>query len=573
MKRKFLVIVLAATLLCAASLSAQQKSLEFEKLSNTILETLQSFYPVRATEMGIHDYDHRLADYSAGSVSKFIDYLTGYEKSLFKYKGANISEHDKLNLKLLKANVDVALQDVKRIRWHLRSPQLYVDEAVNGIYFLMLSQHASPGEKLAPIIGRLKAVPKLFETAEKNIKNPPQIYIDAAIESLDSGMRFYKQVAAELSKHFPERADELIKASSLAQEAMNDFAGYLSEIKPGDEKSFAIGKDNFDYKLSNEYFLDFGSDSLLKIGETLLAEARKAYADYAAYTQTIPRTESDSVFVPSTFTKADIMDYYNWETGRVKRFLEENNIITVPQDIAPVTVIETPEFLRTMIGGIAYQPAGPFDNKQHGYFYVRPLGEMDKTLLETRYRYVHRRGFKGSVVHEAFPGHHLQLQKSGLNPDQVRKWQFNIMMIEGWALYCEKMMYEQGLYGKEDPAQWLGVLGGIRFRAARIVADVSLHTGKMTYDECVKWMWDVLESKTDSDKKYIETEVRRYTVSPTYQMSYLMGKLEIMKLREAMMAQQGEAFSLKDFHDKILAQGSIPPTLMWDVLGLKKTGI
>jgi uncharacterized protein (DUF885 family) len=144
------------------------------------------------------------------------------------------------------------------------------------------------------------------------------------------------------------------------------------------------------------------------------------------------------------------------------------------------------------------------------------------------------------------------------------------MMIEGWALYSEQMMYEQGLYGEEDPAQWLGVLGGIRFRAARIVADVSLHTGKMTYDECVKWMWEVLESKTDSDRKYIETEVRRYTLSPTYQMSYLMGKLEIMKIREAMMAKQGADFSLREFHDKLLAEGCIPPALMWDVLELSK---
>jgi uncharacterized protein (DUF885 family) len=265
------------------------------------------------------------------------------------------------------------------------------------------------------------------------------------------------------------------------------------------------------------------------------------------------------------------MNYYNWETEQVKQYLIDNNIVSIPENISPVTVIETPEFLRTMIGGIAYQQAGPFDTVQNGFFYVRPVGELtDRTLLESRYKYVQRRGFKGSVVHEAYPGHHLQLQIAGMNSDPVRKHQFNIMMIEGWALYSEQMMYEQGLYGEEDPAQWLGVLGGIRFRAARIVADVSLHTGKMTYDECVKWMWEVLESKTDSDKKYIETEVRRYTLSPTYQMSYLMGKLEIMKLREEMMAKQGADFSLREFHDKLLAEGCIPPALMWDVLELSK---
>ncbi len=567
---KHIRIIFTLTLIGIASLSAQTNNTEFEKLSKGILQSLQSFYPVRATEMGIHSYDHRFADYTNASVDKFIDQLTGFEQKLFKYKGANLSEHDRLNVELLKANVDVALQDLKRIRWHKKSPQLYVDEAVNGLYFLMLSQNSSMSERLLSILGRMKAVPNLFKTAEKNITNPPKVYIDAALESLESGMNFYKLTTAELSKQFPERADEIIKTSTLAQEAMNDFSIYLSEVKPGDDKSFAIGKENFDYKLKNEYFLEFDSDSLLKIGQTLLAEAQKAYAEYAALVAANPQTGTDSVFVPATFSKTDIIDYYNWETERVKQFLKENNIITVPENIAPVTVIETPEFLRTMIGGIAYQPAGRFDAIQHGFFYVRPLGDLtDRTLLESRYRYVHRRGFKGSVVHEAYPGHHLQLQIAGMNADPVRKWQFNIMMIEGWALYCEQMTYEKGLYGKEDAAQWLGVLGGIRFRAARIVADVSLHTGRMTYDECVKWMQEVLESKTDSEKKYIETEVRRYTISPTYQMSYLMGKLEIMKLREAMMKKEGNAFSLREFHDKLLAEGSLPPTLMWDVLGLK----
>lgn len=573
MKRQFNFIAASFLLLLTSNsfLQAQSANPDFTKLSNSILETLQSFYPVRATEMGIHSHDHRLADYSKSSVETFADQLTGFEKKLYKYKGAALSEHEKLNLDLLKSNVDIALLDVKRIRWHQRSPQLYVDEAVNGIYFLMISENPPIGERLLSIMARMKAVPKLFQTATKNLSNPPKIYIDASIETLESGIKFYKQVSAELAKQFPQRSEEIIKLSTLAQEAMNDFAGYLSHLKPGDDRAFSIGKENFDYKLKNEYFLDFGSDSLLKLGQTLLAAAQKAYTDYAAVVETNHKSVNDSVFVPATFVKSDIMDYYNWEPEQVSKFLQEKEIITVPKNIAPLTVIETPEFLRTMIGGIAYQPAGPFDSMQHGYFYVRPLGDLsDRSLLESRYKYVYRRGFKGSVVHEAYPGHHLQLQIAGMNPDPVRKWQFNIMMIEGWALYCEQMMYEQGLYGKEDPAQWLGVLGGIRFRAARIVADVSLHTGRMTYDECVKWMHEAVQSKTDSEKKYIETEVRRYTVSPAYQMAYLMGKLEIMKLRDAMMLKQGSAFSLRDFHDKLLAEGSVPPTLMWDMLGLKK---
>jgi uncharacterized protein (DUF885 family) len=573
MIRKVLIaiFVISLAVLFAGNVESAKKKKSINDLCLDILETIQSFYPARSTEMGIHAYDHRLADYSSSSVKKMTKKLKNHEKQLYRYKSAKLSDHQRINYRLIKSNVDIALLDLERIKWHTRSPQLYVDEAINGIYFLMLSKHAPLSEKVVPLISRMRAVPGLLATARKNIKEPPRVYIEAALESLASGMQFYREVASELMNKLPDRADEILKASTKAREAMNDFMTYLSGLPAGPETDFAIGKDNFDYKLSHEYFLTFDADSLLQIGEALLAEAQKAYHDYEAFVETNHQNGPDSVFVPAAFAKSDVLDYYNWETRQVKIFLEENGFITVPKKIAPVTVIETPPFLRTMISGIAYQPAGPYDSVQQGYFYVRPIpDDLDRQQLEARYRYVHRRGFRGSIVHEAYPGHHLQLQIAGMNEDPVHKWQFNIMMIEGWALYCEEMMYHAGLYGEEDPGQWLGILGGIRFRAARIIADVKLHTGQFTYDECINWMIDTLDVTSDSGKEYIRKEVRRYTISPAYQMSYLMGKREIMALRRAAEQRNGDRFSLKAFHDALLAEGSIPPTLMWDIMGLSR---
>ncbi len=549
------------------------KKYTFNELCLEILGTIQSFYPVRSTEVGIHSYDHRLADYSSSSVKTMIKTLKEYEKQLYKIKATDLSDHERINYRLIKSNVDIALLNLERIAWHKRSPQLYVDEAVNGIYFLMLSHHAPLEQRLVSVISRMKAVPVLLVTARQNLINPPQVYIDAARESLESGSQFYQEVAAELMNKFPQRSDEISQAATQAREAMDEFSNFLGEMTPGPETTFAIGKEHFDYMLQHEYFLEFDADSLLRIGEALLAEAQQAYQEQEANVETNHQTGSDSVFIPANFTKQDILDYYLWETNQVRIFLEQNDIVTVPENISPITVVETPPFLRTMIGGIAYQPAGPFDSIQQGYFYVRPIpGDLDREQLEARFRYIQRRGFKGSVVHEAYPGHHLQLQIAGMNDDPVRQWQFNIMMIEGWALYCEEMMYHAHLYGNEDPNQWLGVLGGIRFRAARIVADVKLHTGRFTYDECVNWMIEALDAASESDKEYLRKEVRRYTISPTYQMSYLMGKREIMALRQAAEERDGDRFSLKAFHDALLAEGSIPPTLMWDIMGLQKTG-
>jgi len=560
-----LILTSLAVFLLLIGVTAQpvtaKKSLD--ELAGEILQELQAFYPVRATEMGIHTHDFKLADYSSRSVGSMIKKLNRFQKEIYRFRGADLSVDNKIRYAVLKSNLDMALLDLDKIEWHERSPQLYVDEAVYGIYYLMLSEHAPLADRLISIMGRMKAVPTLFETARKNIDKAPEPYIAAALESLESGDTFYKQVAGTLMREFPDRADDILKTSTRAREAMNEFAGYLTSLEPDDPTSFAIGQQNYDYMLGNGHLLEFDSDSLLALGELLFARADAAYRDYKSVMEEDHQDGADSVFVPASFNREDILDYYQWETEQVRIFCEMNDIVSVPTEIAPVEVVETPPFLRSMIAGIAYQPAGPFDQQQKGIFYVRPVPEdLSEGQLAARYRYVHRRGFRGSVVHEAYPGHHLQMQLAGLHEDPVRKWQRNGLLIEGWALYAEEMMYHAGLYGEHDPAQWLGILGGIRFRAARIIADVKLHTGQFTYDECVAWMIEALDAEALSSQDYIRSEVRRYTMQPTQPMTYLIGKLAIETMKMAYETREGADYRAVDFHDDLLSQGAIQLSLI-----------
>jgi len=569
---KVLAASILAVLLVADAGAATRNKQTFDKLAGQILETLQSFYPVQATEKGIHSYDHRLTDYSSKAVREMLKDLDDYVKELHKYRNVQFETADRVNYELIRSNVEIAILDLKQIKWHEKLPQVYVDEALHGVYSLMVSQHAPMSEKLYPIIARMKAVPELFVTARKNIRKPPEVYVEVARETLEAAIEFYRQAAGELAHQFPERADELMEVSTKAREAMHEFSVYLADIERGPETSFAIGKQDFDYKLKHEYFLNIDSDSLLKIGENLFAQADSVYQEYRDYVENDHQNGLEDVFVPASFNRQDILDYYQWEVGEMIAFLDRRDIVTVPEGIAELKVVETPPFLRSMVAGIAYNPAGPFDSIQTGYFYVRPIPEqLDSAQLAARYRYVHRRGFKGSMVHEGYPGHHLQTQIAGMNESPVRKWQSNTMMQEGWALYCEEMMYGAGLYGNENPAMWLAILGGIRYRAARIVADVKLHTGQFTFAECFEWMTRVLDAETEADKDYHRRIIRKYTMTPTVWMSYLMGKREIERLRDAVMERDGDAFSERDFYDDLLAEGSIPPALMWDILGLQPT--
>ena len=570
MARRILTNTLILMLAAATATAAERNKATYERLTREVLETLQAYYPVQATEMGIHTYDYRLSDYSSSAVKQMRNKLTEYLRRLGQYGSLPFTVDETIDYKLLVSNVELALLDLKDIKWYERSPQLYVDEAVNGIYFLLLSQHAPLSEKLLSILSRMKAVPELFRTARKNLKSIPSVYLDLAGESLETGQRFYQEAAAELMRQFPERADEIMRISAQAREAMTDFANFLNDQTAGPETGFAIGKVNFDYMLAHGYFLSYDADSLLKLGEALLSEAQEAYVRFQEFIEENHQRGRDSVFVPASFERRDVLDYYHWEINQIRQFLSESGLLTVPDDIAPIEVVETPPFLRSMIAGIAYQPAGPFDQNQRGIFYVRPIPEeFDAAQRDARYRFVYRRGFKGSAVHEAYPGHHLQMQLAGRHPSPIRKWQSNRMMVEGWALYCEEMMYHAELYDDEDPAVWLGILGGIRYRAARIIADVKLHTGKFTYQECADWMIETLNAESESDKDYHRTMVRRYTLTPTVWMSYLIGKQEIERLREDVMARDGDGYNESAFYDTLLSQGSIPPTLIRRVFGFQ----
>ncbi|HOZ07757.1 MAG TPA: DUF885 domain-containing protein, partial [candidate division Zixibacteria bacterium] len=554
----------AALFLCGPAPAAAAAEPGLDNLCDQILAALQAFYPVRSTEMGIHDYDHRFTDYSSSSVRDMVKRLAAFDKKLAKYRAADLPADQAIRCRLIQSNVDAALLDLKQISWHTRLPQLYVDEAVNGLYLLLGSRSLAPEQAAVSVLARMKAVPALLETARKNIRRPPQVWIDEAVSALVSAEVFYGDAGAEMARQFPARAEEFRTAAAAAQEVLRGFSDWLRRAEPGDPGAFAIGADNFNYKLAHEHFLPYTADSLLALGEALLVDADSAYDEYRRFVEEEAQNGSERVFIPRCFSRADILDYYAWEVAQVRAFCADNEIVTVPQNIAPVAVVETPPYLQSMITGIAYQPAGPFDTAQQALFFVRPVPDpLDSAQLSVRARYIHRRGFRGSVVHEAYPGHHLQTQVAGMHDDPVRKWQSNSLAVEGWALYCEQMMYEAGLYGGENPAMWLAILDGIRFRAARIVADVKLHTGRMTYDECVDWMIDTLDIDTDSGREYIRNQVRLYTHRPTYQMSYLIGKLEILKLRDAMIDIEGESFSLRAFHDAYLSEGSIPPALVW----------
>ncbi len=563
---KYFLIILGAVFFLGASLFAQSGAqAEFYGLADEILAYLQKSFPVAATAKGIHTYDNTLTDYSSGGVGDKIEQLKKFEKRLHKYQFMNLSPEVMLDWKLIKSNVDIALHDLHKMRYYQRNPYMYVSEAVNGIYYLLSIEFAPLEQRIPSLIARLKRVPTLLSQAQRNLRKPAPLHVKLAREYLAEGKIFFNAVAEDLAGQFPAEADSLKAAAQRAVSAMEEYDLFLQTITPGTEKAFALGKADFDYKLLAEHFLPFDSDSLLKIGEAMYARVDSLQKVYRADLEKRGLT-GDAYFVIDCIDREDVLNYYRWETQQTFEFLKRADLMTIPEDIALCQVVETPSFLRNVISSVAYQPPGTFSPVQTGLFYVRPVPEiLDSAQIAYYSGNIFRRNFRGSIVHEAWPGHHYQFVMAARLDNPIRKWQENIYYAEGWTLYCEEMMYDVGFYG--DPARYLRVLNGIKFRAARIILDVKLQTGVMTPDEAAAWM---SERFGDGDIEWARREINWYTLQPTVPSSYLVGKLELLKLRDEMKKREGDKFSLKSFHDKYIASGMIPPPLLWEAWGWGK---
>lgn len=215
--------------------------------------------------------------------------------------------------------------------------------------------------------------------------------------------------------------------------------------------------------------------------------------------------------------------------------------------------------------GAYYLPPPAFGASRTGYFFIQRVPHTFADDEERRgyHEQVARRRFRNLVVHEVWPGHHVQLLRAAEHPRPLRKYRDDDVMIEGWALYCEGLVEELGLWCEEPSAR---PLQSLRFRALRVIVDVAIHTGQMTLDEAPRFL---ARRPGAGSSSWLEREVRRYATEPGQAMSYLVGQELVRELRQDLRDALGEGrFSLRGFHDRLLGEGSIPlPLIRWKLLG------
>jgi uncharacterized protein (DUF885 family) len=505
--------------------------------------------PTSATSAGIHKYDDQLEDYSAAGVKKRIALLKKFEAEF-----ANLPTGPDRDLVL--SSIRANLLELETVRMWAKNPDLYSSGLSNSAFVIMSRTFASPEVRLKALTARERLMPQVLADARANVKHPPRIYLDVAIEQLPGIISFFENDVplafnavkdAALLADFHASNGTVIAALKEQEEFLKHQAA--SKYTPDD---FKLGAKNFAKKLEYEEMVDIPLDRLLQIGYDNLHANQKKFRETAALIDPnrAPNAILDDLKKDHP-APGKLLDAFRETCTSLAAFVTEKIIVTIPSPVPPI-LEETPPFMRALTFASMDTP-GPYETVAKEAFFNVTLPEKDwkPERVEGFMTSFNRGTILSTAIHEAYPGHYVQFLWMQHVESRVRKLITANSNAEGWAHYTEQMMLDEGY--SADPKMRIGQLQDALLRNARYIVGIEMHTGKRSFEQGIEFF----EKEGYQSHEVAEVETKRGASDPTY-LYYTLGKLQILKLREDYHRKMGEKFSLQEFHDKFLKQGAPP---------------
>ena len=528
---------------------------QMHSLANDYYDWRNRTFPVLASDQGLHTWDHLIADYSSAAVAKNRAHVHDVSEKVRAIDTAGWKKDDVIDAILLRSQL--ARDDFygRVMRPEETDPQVYVREASDAIFSLLKKEYAAPEVRARAATKRLQKVPALLEQGKKNLTEPVGLYADFAIDSarsIDSLFDTIDTLAGNLS---PAEKEELAAAKKKATVAMHDYADWLAARLSTMKAWKPLGKENYEFMLREILLLPLSADEVEELGRIELARYRAHEAMLKDPSMADPDPRRAGV-IPKD--QADFLSRYQSRQEEMIRFLKENRIVTLPDYLGPFLIKQLPEAFKPTSPGGFMNPPGLYDADSSGFYFI-PTYNPNSRNFYIRAAIEDPRPILG---HEGIPGHFLQLSIANHLKDEIRRQQGDSVFIEGWALYGEEMLTRTGLY-PHDSAAAAQVLRLSRYRAARIGVDVNLHTGRWPFEQAVTYFMEA----GGLDREAATGEAAGAASSPTQKISYITGKWQIMQLLGRYRDMKGAAYRIGDFHDELIAHGSLPVSVLeWIIL-------
>jgi uncharacterized protein (DUF885 family) len=530
----------------------------FGALSEEFVELFAKHHPVEATRFGIHDYDTRLPDDSPAGLRERMTWLKDFEQRLVaSVPTKELPLEQSVDHRVLCSRIARLRSDLEGTGCYQHNPAVYPSTALEGIFLLMSRAFAPLDERKEAVLARMTAVPDYLKAARANFTEVPDTFLGVASEVTLSGPGLVDEVARALIKSFPGETERIEYAAGRARMGFLQYQEFLDrdlESKVGG--TIAIGERWMNYKLSREHLLNLDCVSLEALGREHMEKGRAALEAAAREIDPArPWREQLDEAKKRHPEPLRIREAYQAEVDRARAFIIARRFVPYPEG-EQLLVEDTPVFERATTPYAEYLGPAPFGEDQVGQFFVTPVDISRRKEEQVQQLRGHCLAVLPLITaHEAYPGHHLQQCHANRSGSRIRKLANSSVFSEGWALYCEDLMAQQGYF--TDPLTRLFQLRDLLWRACRVVIDAGLHTGRMTFMQAV----DFLVEQALLERVNAVMEVKRYAMTPTIPMSFLVGKLQIVELREETERRLGARFDLPAFHSALLAGGTIPPAL------------
>jgi hypothetical protein len=564
-----------------SSVNPEQGSLDdvaFNNYETRFLDGLWKLNPDWATSVGYHKYDSLLVVPDKKSREKLLNFAKVQLDSLGRYNPANFLETNKMDFAMMQNQMQYMQWQIEQLKAYEWDPSSY---NVIGTFAYILNEHYAPlAKRLTSFYEKMAFIPAYYKEAEKQIKNPVVELTSLAVEQHLGGLGVIENDFADSLKktNIPEATKKLmLDRAKLSADAIKQYTEYLKNLKNDKPRSFRLGKDLYEDKFKYE---TQASETAQQIYNA--ATERKKYVHHEMaklsvklwpkYFGTRPMPgdtlELISKVIDTLSAKHVQPDEFQGaiekQIPKLIAFVKAKDLLTM-DPAKPLVVRKEPGYMAGVAGASMSSP-GPYDVKQNSYFNVGSLAGWAPERAESYLREYNQYILQILCIHEAIPGHYVQLVYANKAPSMIKSIFGNGVMIEGWAVYSEQMMLDNG-YGDNEPEMWLMWYKWNLRSVCNTILDYGVHSLNMSKPQAITLLThEAFQQPAEAEGKW-----KRVSVTSVQLDSYFTGYKEIMDLRDNWKSKMGDKYKLKDFNEKFLSYGSAPVKLIKEAMMAKET--
>jgi len=573
---KWIYLVFGGIFIFISCTFFNQENSKFEKLAHNYIEKMLAQNPEWATSLGDHRFDSLLDDYSVEGIQKNRKLDRLYLDSLNALDFSRLNQVNRIDAQILRERLKYAIFSTDTLRDYEWNPLVY--NVGGAIYNLLVRDFAPLEERLWSVRDRLKGIPAVLRQAQKNLQNPPKVHTETAILQNRGNISLIEKDLALFIDKVPELKEDITPVQKEAIIALTQYGDWLKrELLPKSKGEFRLGDEKYRKKLRYTLASDLSKEEILMQAEQDLIKTQDELyqTTLILYQQFFPETPDENVLndkkqvIKTVLDKLaenhpsneTIVDLAEEALQSCTDFVRSQKLVSVPDD--PLEIIVMPEFQRGVAVAYCDSP-GPLEEEGKTFYAISPTPQdWSPQRVTSFFREYNNYMLQNLTVHEAMPGHYLQLAHSNRfkAPTKVRAIFYSGPFVEGWATYSEQLMVEAGYGGLEMKMQQLKMRLRLLINA---IIDQKIHTAGMTEQEAM----DLMMQEGFQEEGEAAGKWRRACLTSAQLSTYYVGNMEVNELRRAYEEKQGDAMDVLAMHDLMLSFGSPPTKYVKELMGL-----